>query len=120
MMNYTIKQNVAVVRPDYPLSDGQDAAKLINAVRFQTGCTAMLMDRSSFVPELFTLSSGVAEQVLKPFTQNKMRLAIVGDFYDCYQTSMLYLWLQPGRPGGFLGERAGGSGLADPEALRWS
>ena len=72
MMNYTIKQNVAVVRPDYPLSDGQDAAKLINAVRFQTGCTAMLMDRSSFVPELFTLSSGVAEQVLKPFTQNKM------------------------------------------------
>ena len=50
MMNYTIKQNVAVVRPDYPLSDGQDAAKLINAVRFQTGCTAMLMDRSSFVP----------------------------------------------------------------------
>ena len=74
MMNYTIKQNVAVVRPDYPLSDGQDAAKL--------------MDRSSFVPELFTLSSGVAEQVLKPFTQNKMRLAIVGDFYDCYQTSM--------------------------------
>ena len=30
----------------------------------------------------------VAEQVLKPFTQNKMRLAIVGDFYDCYQTSM--------------------------------
>ena len=35
MMNYTIKQNVAVVRPNYPLSDGQDAAKLINAVRFQ-------------------------------------------------------------------------------------
>lgn len=93
MMNYTIKQNVAVVRPDYPLSDGQDAAKLINAVRFQTGCTAMLMDRSSFVPELFTLSSGVAEQVLKPFTQNKMRLAIVGDFYDCYQTSMRNLSL---------------------------
>lgn len=80
MMNYTIKQNVAVVRPDYPLSDGQDAAKLINAVRFQTGCTSMLMDRSAFVPELFTLSSGVAERVLKPFTQNKMRLAIVGDF----------------------------------------
>ena len=78
MMNYTIKQNVAVVRPDYPLSDGQDAAKLINAVRFQTGCTSMLMDRSAFV----------AERVLKPFTQNKMRLAIVGDFYDCYQTSM--------------------------------
>ena len=26
--------------------------------------------------------------MLKPFTQNKMRLAIVGDFYDCYQTSM--------------------------------
>ena len=88
MMNYTIKQNVAVVRPNYPLSDGQDAAKLINAVRFQTGCTSMLMDRSAFVPELFTLSSGVAEQVLKPFIQSKMRLAIVGDFYDCYQTSM--------------------------------
>lgn len=70
MMNYTIKQNVAVVRPDYPLSDGQDAAKLINAVRFQTGCTSMLMDRSAFVRSCH-LSSGVAERVLKPLPRTR-------------------------------------------------
>ena len=69
MMNYTIKQNVAVVRPDYPLSDGQDAAKLINAVRFQTGCTSMLID--VYKRQLF---SGLGLEVA-----GGERVALIGD-----------------------------------------
>ena len=48
----------------------------------------MLLDRSAFVPEMFDLTAGVVTQVIKAFTQEKMRLAIVGDLYDCYQSSM--------------------------------
>ena len=87
-MNIEIKQNVAVVRPDHPISDERDAKDVIHAVRFQTGRNAMLLDRSAFVPEMFDLTAGVVTQVIKAFTQEKMRLAIVGDLYDCYQSSM--------------------------------
>ena len=87
-MNIEIKQNVAVVRPDHPISGERDAKDVIHAVRFQTGRNAMLLDRSAFVPEMFDLTAGVVTQVIKAFTQEKMRLAIVGDLYDCYQSSM--------------------------------
>ena len=77
-----------MVRPDRPIADYQDALDIIHAVRYQTGRSAMLLERSAFVPEMFDLSSGVVTQVIKAFTEEKMRLAIVGDLYDCYQTSM--------------------------------
>ncbi len=87
-MKFEVKNNVAVVEPDQILSDEQSAQNLIQAVRFHTGCSAVVLHREAFDPELFRLSSGVAGKVLKQFTEQKMRLAIVGDFYDCYQTSM--------------------------------
>ena len=88
MVNIAIKENVAIVRPSRPIADGRDALEVIHAVRYQTGRNAVLLERSAFVPEMFQLSSGVVTQVLKAFTQEKMRLAIVGDLYDCYQSSM--------------------------------
>ncbi len=88
MVNIEIKQNVAVVRPDHPIADGKDALDLIHTVRYQTGRNNMLLERSAFVPEMFELTAGVVTQVIKAFTQEKMRLAIVGDLYDCYQSSM--------------------------------
>ena len=87
-MNIEIKQNVAVVRPDHPIADGKDALDLIHAVRYQTGRHNLLLERSAFVPEMFDLTAGVITPVIKAFTQEKMRLAIVGDWYDCYQSSM--------------------------------
>ena len=87
-MNIGIKQNVAVVRRDHPISGERDAKDVTHALRFQTGRNVMLLDRSAFVPEMFDLPAGVVTQVIKAFTQEKMRLAIVGDLYDCYQSSM--------------------------------
>lgn len=88
MVNIEIKENVAIVRPARPIADGQDAQNVIRTVRFQTGRNNMLLKREAFVPEMFDLSTGVATQVLKAFVDEKMRLAIVGDLYDCYQSSM--------------------------------
>ena len=70
MVNIEIKENVAIVRPARPIADSKDALDVIHTVRFQTGRNNMLLERSAFVPEMFDL------------------LAIVGDLYDCYQSSM--------------------------------
>lgn len=88
MVNIEIKQNAAVVRPNRPIADEKDALDVIHAVRYQTGRNNMLLERSAFVPEMFDLAAGVTAKVLKAFIQEKMRLAIVGDLYDCYQSSM--------------------------------
>ena len=74
----------------------------------------MLLERGAFVPEMFDLSTGVVTQVLKAFVDEKMRLAIVGDLYDCYQSSMRD-HLQPEQPGQLLGDRGRGPGLAEQE-----
>ena len=88
MVNIEIKENVAIARPDRPIADSKDALDVIHTVRFQTGRNQMLLAREAFVPEMFDLSSGVTAQVLKAFTDEKMCLAVVGDLYDCYQTTM--------------------------------
>ena len=88
MVNIEIKENVAIVRPARPIADSKDALDVIHSVRFQTGRNNMLLERGAFVPEMFDLSTGVVTQVLKAFVDEKMRLAIVGDLYDCYQSSM--------------------------------
>ena len=88
MVNIEIKENVAIVRPARPIADSKDALDVIHTVRFQTGRNNMLLERSAFVPEMFDLSTGVVTQMLKAFVDEKMRLAIVGDLYDCYQSSM--------------------------------
>ena len=88
MVNIEIKENVAIVRPARPIADSKDAQDVIHTVRFQTGRNNMLLERNAFVPEMFDLSTGVVTQVLKAFVDEKMRLAIVGDLYDCYQSSM--------------------------------
>lgn len=88
MVKIQIKENVAIVHPDHPIADGRDALDVIHTVRFQTGRSNMLLKRDAFVPEMFDLAAGVVTQVLKAFVDEKMRLAIVGDLYDCYQSSM--------------------------------
>ena len=88
MMNIEIKQNVAVVRPDRPIADGTDAVNVIHTVHFQTGRSNMLLEQGAFAPEVFDLSTGLIAQILKAFVTENMRLAIVGDLYNCYQTSM--------------------------------
>ena len=48
----------------------------------------MVLSKSCLDESFFRLSSGLAGEVLQKFVNYQMRLAIVGDFYDCYQTSM--------------------------------
>ena len=99
MIQIEIKDNIAIVTPDHPIADGKDARDVIRAVRFQSGRSGMLLKREAFVPEMFDLTTGVVTQVIQAFNEENMRLAIVGDLYDCYQTSMRDVIFTSGRGG---------------------
>lgn len=62
------------------ITDGSSAMDLLASVRYETGCSAMVLRKEQLVEEFFRLSSGIAGEVLQKFVNYQMRLAIVGDF----------------------------------------
>lgn len=80
-MNIEIKNQTAIVREDGVLiTGGSSAVDLLATVRYETGCSAMLLHREQLDESFFRLSSGLAGEVLQKFTNYQMRLAVVGDF----------------------------------------
>lgn len=80
-MNIEVRQNIAVVRePGILISDAQSALDLIAAVRYETGCEAMVVPKASLCEDFFRLPTGLAGEVLQKFINYNMRLAVVGDF----------------------------------------
>lgn len=65
---------------EMPIADGASAMDLLAAVRYETGCSAMVLPKSCLDESFFRLSSGLAGEVLQKFVNYQMRLAIVGDF----------------------------------------
>ena len=53
---------------------------VIAAVRYETGCEALILPKEALSEEFFRLSTGLAGEVLQKFTNYGMKLAIVGDF----------------------------------------
>ena len=62
------------------ISTPQDAMDVIAAVRYETGCEALILPKEALSEEFFRLSTGLAGEVLQKFTNYGMKLAIVGDF----------------------------------------
>ncbi|GKU25146.1 DUF4180 domain-containing protein [Clostridium folliculivorans] len=75
------KVEIAVVKSSEVLiTDVQSALDLIATVSYETGCDAMVLDKSSIVEEFFDLKTKLAGEVLQKFINYRMKLAIVGDF----------------------------------------
>lgn len=80
-MNIEIKSNIAIVRESGVLiTDGGSAMDLLATVRYETGCSTLILFKEQLDESFFKLSSGLAGEVLQKFTNYKMRLGIVGDF----------------------------------------
>lgn len=80
-MKYEISQNVAIIRePGVLITDAQSALDLIATVKYETGCTAMVLPKLAVTEDFFRLATGLAGEILQKFVNYKMRLAIVGDF----------------------------------------
>ena len=80
-MNIEGNNQIAIVRePGVLITDGSSAMELLAAVRYETGCSAMVLRKEQIDEPFFRLSTGLAGEVLQKFVNYRMRLAIVGDF----------------------------------------
>lgn len=80
-MELEVKQYAAVLRaPGIRIHTPQDALDLIAAVKYETGCTALVLAKEQMEEDFFRLGTGLAGEVLQKFINYGMRLALVGDF----------------------------------------
>ena len=71
----------AVIRePGVLITDSGSAMDVLATVRYETGCSAMILRQEQLDESFFRLSSGLAGEVLQKFVNYQMRLGIVGDF----------------------------------------
>ena len=71
----------AVIRePGVLITDSGSAMDVLATVRYETGCSAMILRQEQLDESFFRLSSGLAGEVLQKFVHYQMRLGIVGDF----------------------------------------
>ncbi len=80
-MNIEVKNQVAIVRePGVLITSGSSAMDLLATVRYESGCSAMMLFQEQLDESFFRLSSGLAGEVLQKFVNYQIRLAVVGDF----------------------------------------
>ena len=80
----TIEENgviLALVEGEKVLvSNVQSALDLMATVRYETGADCLALPKAALDERFFTLSSGLAGDILQKFVNYQMKLAIVGDF----------------------------------------
>ena len=80
-MNIEVKNQIAIVRePGVLITSGPSAVELLAAVRYETGCSAIVLFKEQLDESFFRLSTGLAGEVLQKFVNYQVKLAIVGDF----------------------------------------
>lgn len=70
---------VAVVT-GVPIASPQDMLDLIATLRYQYGCSRIVLPREAIAEEFFDLKTGLAGEVLQKVVNYHAALAIVGDF----------------------------------------
>lgn len=72
---------IAVVSSEELLiTDVQSALDLIMTVKYETGCTNIVINKEAIVNDFFVLSSCLAGEILQKFINYGIRFAIYGDF----------------------------------------
>ncbi len=83
-MNYTltVKNNsiVYIKSEDILITGAQSALDLMMTVKYDTGCSRLVLDKSAISEDFFRLSSGMAGEVLQKFINYHMKLAVLGDY----------------------------------------
>lgn len=84
-MNITIvKQNgtdIAVISgAELAITDAQSALDLAMTVKYETGATNIVLDKSAITEDFFILSTGVAGEILQKFINYHVKAAVYGDF----------------------------------------
>lgn len=62
------------------ISDVASAIDFIATVSYETGCTAVILNKGAVSEAFFDLSTKIAGEILQKFVLYRMKLAVVGDF----------------------------------------
>ncbi len=75
---------VAVIRSDTPLmTDVPSALDTVMAIKYETGCTDIAINKEAVADDFFVLSTRLAGDILQKFVDYGIRFAIYGDFSTC-------------------------------------
>lgn len=62
------------------ITDVQSALDLIMTVKYETGCTNIVINKEAIIDDFFILSTCLAGEILQKFINYGVRFAIYGDF----------------------------------------
>lgn len=75
------KADIAVISSDEKLIvDAQSALDLAMTVKYETGATDIVIDKSAVCEEFFILSNGLAGEILQKFINYHIRIAVYGEY----------------------------------------
>ena len=88
----TIKHNttmIAVIHShEILISDVQSALDLMATVKYETGCSKIVINKEALIEDFFKLSTCLAGEILQKFINYNIKFAIVGD-YSMYSSKSL-------------------------------
>lgn len=101
MIEYVNRSGITTAIVTGSISGVNDALDMMAEVFFG-GCERMIINKESLPDGFFTLSTGIAGEILQKFSNYRMKLAIVGDFnslksksladfiYECNKGSLVF------------------------------
>lgn len=73
--------DIAIVNSDEVImTDVQTAMDLIMSVKYETGCSKIVLNKEAITEDFFILSKGIAGEILQKFINYRVKFAIYGDF----------------------------------------
>ncbi|MCX7921091.1 MAG: DUF4180 domain-containing protein [Clostridia bacterium] len=91
-MNITIEginKNIAYVQSEsLIITNPQSALDLMATVKYEAGCSRIIIDKTAIVEDFFKLSTRLAGEILQKYTNYNIKLAIVGG-YSVYTSKPL-------------------------------
>lgn len=62
------------------LLDVQTAMDLVMSVKYETGCSKIVLNKEAVIEDFFVLSKGIAGEILQKFINYQIKFAVCGDF----------------------------------------
>lgn len=73
--------NIAVVNSnEMIITDVQTAMDFMMGIKYETGCSKIVLNKEAITEEFFILSKGIAGEILQKFINYQIKFAIYGDF----------------------------------------
>lgn len=62
------------------ITDVQTAMDFMMSIKYETGCSKIVLNKEAITEDFFILSKGIAGEILQKFMNYRIKFAIYGDF----------------------------------------